>query len=53
MKFRLFGIASSLKVLLGADNKHEGLMKSRVTRSDGSQIDMDLFAATADSWVTT
>jgi RimJ/RimL family protein N-acetyltransferase len=54
---RLAGIVdydneASKKVLLGAGYKHEGLMKSRVTRSDGSQIDMDLFAATADSWVT-
>ena len=54
---RLAGIVdydneASKKVLLGAGYEHEGLMKSRVTRSDGSQIDMDLFAATADSWVS-
>jgi hypothetical protein len=27
-------------------------MKSRVTSADGSQIDMDLFAATSDTWVS-
>jgi RimJ/RimL family protein N-acetyltransferase len=43
---------ASKKVLLGAGYEHEGLMKSRVTKSDGSQIDMDLFSATADSWIT-
>ena len=54
---RLAGIVdndneASKKVLLGAGYSHEGLMKSRVTRADGSQIDMDLFAATSDSWVS-
>lgn len=53
---RLAGIVdndneASKKVLLGAGYAHEGLMKSRVTRADGGQIDMDLFAATSDSWV--
>jgi hypothetical protein len=43
---------ASKKVLLRAGYAHEGLMKSRVTRSDGRQIDMDLFAATSDSWVS-
>jgi RimJ/RimL family protein N-acetyltransferase len=42
---------ASKKVLLTAGYEHEGLMKSRVTRTDGSQIDMDLFAATSDNWV--
>jgi RimJ/RimL family protein N-acetyltransferase len=42
---------ASKKVLLNAGYEHEGLMKSRVTRADGNQIDMDLFAATSDSWV--
>ena len=42
---------ASKKVLLSAGYEHEGLMKSRVTRSDGNQIDMDLFAANSDSWV--
>ncbi len=54
---RLAGIVdndnqASKKVLLGAGFEHEGLMKSRVTRSDGNQMDMDLFAATSDSWVS-
>ena len=54
---RLAGIVdndneASKKVLLNAGYKHEGLMKSRVTRADGSQIDMDLFAATSDNWVS-
>jgi RimJ/RimL family protein N-acetyltransferase len=53
---RLAGIVesdneASKKVLLNAGYKHEGLMKSRVTSADGSQIDMDLFAATSDNWV--
>jgi RimJ/RimL family protein N-acetyltransferase len=43
---------ASKKVLLTAGYEHEGLMKSRVTRTDGSQIDMDLFAATSDNWVS-
>ena len=42
---------ASKKTLLSAGYKHEGLMKSRVTRADGNQIDMDLFAATSDTWV--
>lgn len=53
---RLAGIVdndnqASKKVLLGAGYAHEGLMKSRVTRADGGQIDMDLFAATSDTWI--
>lgn len=53
---RLAGIVdnnneTSKKVLLSAGYKHEGLMKSRVTRADGNQIDMDLFAATSDTWI--
>jgi RimJ/RimL family protein N-acetyltransferase len=42
---------ASKKVLLNAGYSHEGLMKSRVTGANGSQIDMDLFAATSDTWV--
>jgi hypothetical protein len=54
---RLAGIVdadneASKKVLLNAGYAHEGLMKSRVTGSDGSQIDMDLFAATSDTCVS-
>jgi len=54
---RLAGIVdadneASKKVLLNAGYTHEGLMKSRVTGSDGSQIDMDLFAATSNNWVS-
>jgi len=53
---RLAGIVdtdneASKKVLLNAGYLHEGLMKSRVTGANGSQIDMDLFAATSDTWV--
>ena len=43
---------ASKKLLLGAGYAHEGLMKSRVTRVDGRQIDMDLFAAISDTWVS-
>ena len=43
---------ASKKVLLSAGYEHEGLMKSRVTRANGNQIDMDLFAATSESWVS-
>jgi len=42
---------ASKKVLLNAGYAYEGLMKSRVTSADGSQIDMDLFAATSNNWV--
>jgi RimJ/RimL family protein N-acetyltransferase len=54
---RLAGIVdndneASKKLLLGAGYAHEGLMKSRVTRADGRQIDMDLFAAISDTWVS-
>jgi RimJ/RimL family protein N-acetyltransferase len=53
---RLAGIVdndneASKKVLLNAGYAYEGLMKSRVTSADGSQIDMDLFAATSNNWV--
>jgi len=53
---RLAGIVdtdneASKKVLLNAGYLHEGLMKSRVTGANGNQIDMDLFAATSDTWV--
>jgi len=41
---------ASKKTLLNAGYLHEGLMKGRVTRVDGRQIDMDLFAATPDEW---
>ena len=43
---------TSKKVLQTAGYEHEGLMKSRVTRADGRQINMDLFAATSDNWVS-
>jgi len=54
---RLAGIVDSdnevsKKVLLSAGYEHEGLMKSRVTITDSNQIDMDLFAATSDTWVS-
>jgi len=41
---------ASKKLLLNAGYKHEALLKNRVTRADGRQIDMDLFAATPESW---
>jgi len=41
---------ASKKTLLSAGYQHEGLLKNRVTRADGKQIDMDLFAATPESW---
>lgn len=43
---------ASKKVLLNAGYEHEALLKNRVTRADGRQIDMDLFAATPESWVS-
>lgn len=42
---------ASKKTLINAGYKHEGLMRSRVTRTDGMQIDMDLFAATSVDWI--
>ena len=36
----------SKKLLLNAGYEYEGLLKKYVTRRDGSQIDMALFAAT-------
>jgi RimJ/RimL family protein N-acetyltransferase len=41
---------ASKKTLLSAGYQHEGLLKNRVTRADGKQIDMDLFAATPETW---
>ena len=54
---RLAGIVdndneASKKLLLSAGYQHEGLMKNRVTRDNGNQIDMDLFAATPENWVS-
>jgi RimJ/RimL family protein N-acetyltransferase len=54
---RLAGIVdndneASKKLLLSAGYHHEGLMMNRATRSDGNQINMDLFAATPENWVS-
>ena len=54
---RLAGIVdndneASKKLLLSAGYQHEGLMKNRVTRDNGNQINMDLFAATPENWVS-
>jgi RimJ/RimL family protein N-acetyltransferase len=54
---RLAGIVdndneASKKLLLSAGYHHEGLMKNRVTRDNGNQIDMDLFAATPENWAS-
>ena len=43
---------ASKKTLLKAGYHHEGLMMNRATRSDGNQINMDLFAATPENWVS-
>jgi RimJ/RimL family protein N-acetyltransferase len=45
-----FDNMASKKVLTNAGYSLEGVMKSRKTRADGSQIDMDLFAASSDTW---
>lgn len=42
---------TSKKLLLSAGYAHEGVMRNKVTREDGRQIDMALFAATDSTWV--
>ena len=41
----------SQKLLISAGYEREGVLKQRVTRSGGEQIDMVSLAALADSWV--
>jgi RimJ/RimL family protein N-acetyltransferase len=42
---------ASQKLLLSAGYAHEGVMRNKVTREDGRQIDMALFAALDSTWV--
>lgn len=42
---------ASKKLLLSAGYAHEGVMRNKVTREEGRQIDMALFAATDSTWV--
>jgi RimJ/RimL family protein N-acetyltransferase len=41
---------ASAKLLEGAGYKREGLLKNKVTRDDGRQVDMYLFAAVPETW---
>ena len=41
---------ASQKLLLSAGYVKEGILASKVTREDGTQIDMVALATTADSW---
>jgi len=41
---------ASLKLLNSAGYEREGVLRQRVTRSDGSQIDMVMFSALNQSW---
>jgi ribosomal-protein-alanine N-acetyltransferase len=41
---------ASQKLLMSAGLDREGILRNKVTREDGSQIDMALFAATNISW---
>lgn len=43
---------ASQKLLISAGYSKEGVLAQRVTRSDGSQIDMVELAALADQWVS-
>jgi len=42
--------AASEKLLEKAGYQREGLMKNKVTRDDGRQVDMHLFAAIPETW---
>ena len=42
--------SASQKLLLSAGFEKEGILASKVTREDGSQIDMVVLATTANSW---
>ena len=41
---------ASQKLLISAGYEKEGILRNKVTREDGSQIDMAVFAATDTSW---
>ena len=41
---------ASLKLLISSGYEREGVLRQRVTRSDGSQIDMVMFSALNQSW---
>jgi RimJ/RimL family protein N-acetyltransferase len=41
---------ASLKLLESAGYKREGLLKSKVTRDDGRQVDMYIYAALPEDW---
>ena len=41
---------ASQKLLIKAGFEREGVLKKKVTREDGSQIDMVVLAATSDTW---
>lgn len=43
--------SASQKLLLSAGYAQEGVMRNKVTREDGRQVDMALFAATDSTWV--
>ena len=40
----------SAKLLESAGYQREGLLKNKVTREDGRQVDMYLFAAVPETW---
>jgi RimJ/RimL family protein N-acetyltransferase len=42
---------TSQKLLISAGYEREGILRQRVTRSNGNQIDMVIFAALNQSWV--
>lgn len=41
---------ASQKLLMSAGLEREGILRNKVTREDGQQIDMALFAATQETW---
>ena len=41
---------ASQRLLLKAGYEREGVLKKKVTREDGSQLDMAMLAVTADTW---
>ena len=43
--------STSQKLLISAGYEREGVLRQRVTRSNGNQIDMVIFAALNQSWV--
>lgn len=45
-----FDNEASQKVLMKAGFEKEGILRNKVTREDGRQIDMALFATTNNAW---